>query len=57
MKLLFQKSDGSEINVEYYSYDTNFYLVLRQDGKKYLVNKMNVREMFNAYEAIETESE
>lgn len=57
MKLLFQKSDGSEINVEYYSYDTNFYLALRQDGKKYLVNKMNVREMFNAYEAIETESE
>ena len=57
MQLSFQKSDGSVINVEYYSYDTNFYLALRQDGKKFLVNKMNVREMFNAYEAIETESE
>lgn len=57
MRLVFEKSDGTSVTVDYYSYDTNFYLAARQDGKKFLINKMNVREMFNAYEAIELDEE
>lgn len=52
MSMVFEKSDGTSVTVDYYAYDTNFYLAARQDGKKYLINKMNVREMFTAYEEI-----
>lgn len=54
MTLIFKKKDGTSVTVEYSSFDTNFYLAERQDGKKYLVNKMNVRELFSDYEAIKT---
>lgn len=42
-----------------YSYDTNYYAAVVGD-KVFLVNKMTVKEMFNAYETMvngETETE
>ena len=44
-------TDGNEIDVEYYSYDTNYYAVVT-DGKVYLVNKMTVKELFQAFEPV-----
>ena len=42
-------TDGQETLVKYYEYDTNFYAAV-VDDKVYLVNKMNVRDMEEAYE-------
>lgn len=42
-------TDGRETLVKYYEYDTNFYAAV-VDDKVYLVNKMNVRDMEEAYE-------
>lgn len=44
-------TDGQETLVKYYEYDTNFYAAV-VDNKVYLVNKMNVRDMEEAYEAM-----
>lgn len=52
MTIAIKKTDGSEIEVEYYEYDSNFYAA--KNGEKiFLVNKMTVKEMFSAYEALE----
>ena len=58
---VFKDTDGNEITAEYYEYDTNFYAAVVGD-KVYLVNKMNVRDMDEAYQDVtgkdkETDSE
>ena len=51
MAVKFTDTDGTEIDVEYYSYDTNYYAAVT-DGKVYLVNKMTVKELFQAFEPV-----
>ena len=51
MAVKFTDTDGNEIDVEYYSYDTNYYAAVT-DGKVYLVNKMTVKELFQAFEPV-----
>lgn len=41
--------DGGKMAVEYYEYDANFYAA-ETDGKVYLVNKMNVRDLEASYQ-------
>ena len=48
---VFKDTDGNETTVEYYEYDTNFYAAVVGD-KTYLVNKMNVRDMDEAYQDV-----
>ena len=51
MAVKFTDTDGNETDVEYYSYDTNYYAAVT-DGKVYLVNKMTVKELFQAFEPV-----
>ena len=51
MTVKFTDVDGNETDVEYYSYDTNYYAAVT-DGKVYLVNKMTVKELFQAFESV-----
>lgn len=56
---IFKDTDGNETTAEYYEYDTNFYAAVVGD-KVYLVNKMNVRDMEEAYQNVmntDTDSE
>ena len=46
---IFKDKDGKETTVKYYEYDTNFYAALVED-KVYLVNKMNVKDLDEAYQ-------
>ena len=46
---VFKDTDGNETTAEYYEYDTNFYAAVVGD-KVYLVNKMNIRDMDEAYQ-------
>lgn len=55
MKIVLRKTDGTENEVLYHNYDTNFYGV-KVENKVYMVNKMNVKEMFEAYEQIGEEN-
>ena len=45
MTVKFTDIDGNEMEVEYYSYDTNYYAAV-VNKKVYLVNKMTVKELF-----------
>ncbi len=47
-----QQTDGTTKILEYSVYDTNFYLVKRNDGNHYLVNKMKVKELLESYQGI-----
>ena len=47
----FTEEDGDTMEVAYYSYDTNYYAAV-VDNKVYLVNKMNVKELFTAFESV-----
>lgn len=47
----FTEEDGDTQEVAYYSYDTNYYAAV-VDNKVYLVNKMNVKELFTAFESV-----
>ena len=47
MTVKFTDIDGNEMEVEYYSYDTNYYAA-KIKKKVYLVNKMTVKELFQA---------
>ena len=47
----FTEEDGDTLEVSYYSYDTNYYAAV-VDNKVYLVNKMNVKELFTAFESV-----
>ena len=55
MKIVLRKTDGTEEEVSYHSYDSNFYSV-KAENKIYMVNKMNIKEMFEAYEQVEGEN-
>lgn len=48
---VFKDTDGNETTAEYYEYDTNFYAAVVGD-KVYLVNKMNIRDMDEAYQKV-----
>ena len=48
---VFKDTDGNETTAEYYEYDTNFYAAVVGD-KVYLVNKMNIRDMDDAYQEV-----
>lgn len=48
---VYEKTDGEQITAEYYAYDTNFYAAV-VDEKVYLINKMNIRDLEEAYEAM-----
>mgnify|MGYP002268296571 CR=1 FL=1 len=48
---IFTEEDGDTQKVAYYSYDTNYYAAV-VDNKVYLVNKMNVKELFTAFESV-----
>ena len=49
MTVKFISIGGNETDVDYYSYDTNYYAAV-SDGKVYLVNKMTVKELFQSFE-------
>ena len=49
MTAVFTDSDKNQTTVTFYTYDTNYYAAVVGD-KVFLVNKMTVKEMFNAYE-------
>ena len=48
---IFTEEDGDTQEVAYYSYDTNYYAAV-VDNKVYFVNKMNVKELFTAFESV-----
>ena len=59
MTAVFTDSDKNQTTVTFYTYDTNYYAAVVGD-KVFLVNKITVKEMFNAYETMvngETETE
>ena len=47
----FTEEDGDTLEVAYYSYDINYYAAV-VDNKVYLVNKMNVKDLFTAFESV-----
>ena len=47
----FYKEGGTNVTVDYYSYDTNFYLVIDSKGNHSLVNKMDVRELLDKFDS------
>lgn len=49
----FTDTEGTQMVVKYYEYDTNFYAAV-VDDKVYLVNKMNVKDLEAAYEEMTT---
>ena len=51
LTVTFTEEDGDTLEVAYYSYDTNYYAAV-VDNKVYLVNKMNVKELFTAFESV-----
>ena len=56
MTVKFTDIDGNEMEVKYYSYDTNYYAAVI-NKKVYLVNKMTVKELFQAFESVTGEKE
>lgn len=56
MTVKFTDIDGNEMEVEYYSCDTNYYAAVI-NKKVYLVNKMTVKELFQAFESVTGEKE
>lgn len=59
MTVMFTEEDGDTLEVKYYSYDTNYYVAV-VDKKVYLINKMNVKDLFSAFETfvnVEDETE
>ena len=56
MTVKFTDIDGNEMELEYYSYDTNYYAAVI-NKKVYLVNKMTVKELFQAFESVTGEKE
>lgn len=47
----FNETDGTKVVVNYYEYDSSFYAAV-VDDKVYLVNKMDVRDMADAYQSL-----
>ena len=51
LTVTFTEEDGDTLEVSYYSYDTNYYAAV-VDNKVYLVNKMNIKDLFTAFESV-----
>ena len=51
MTAVFTDSDKNQTTVTFYTYDTNYYAAV-VGNKVFLVNKMTVKEIFNAYETL-----
>lgn len=51
MTVHFYKENGVDVTVEYYTYDSNFYLVKDSKENASLVNKMKVKELTEAFYA------
>jgi hypothetical protein len=51
LTVTFTEEDGDTLEVSYYSYDKNYYAAV-VDNKVYIVNKMNVKELFTAFESV-----
>ena len=51
MKVLVVDTDKNKTEIDFYSYDTNYYAAV-VDEKVYMVNKMTVKEMFESYEKL-----
>ena len=51
MTVKFTDVDGNEMNVNYYTYDTNYYAAVAGE-KVYLVNKMTVKELFQSFDKV-----
>ena len=51
MTAVFTDSDKNQTTVTFYTHDTNYYAAV-VGNKVFLVNKMTVKEMFNAYETL-----
>lgn len=49
LKVIFTDVDNNATEIEFYLYDTNFYAVVKDD-KVYLVNKMDVKDLFDSYD-------
>ncbi len=49
---VFTSSDGSTTSIDYSPYDNNFYMAVRSDGKKYLVNKVKVKNIISDYKEL-----
>ena len=56
MKVVFTDTDNNQTTVTFYSYDTNYYAAV-VDNKVFLVNKMTVKELFQAFESVTGEKE
>lgn len=52
MMITFEKEGGIQNAVEYYPYDTNFYLEKDTKGNETLVNKMKVKEMLDSFDSM-----
>ena len=50
MTVEFYKENGVYFKVEYYPYDSNFYLVKNNQGTACLVNKMKIKEIESSFE-------
>lgn len=50
MTITFEKEGGLNVTVNYYPYDSNFYLVTDSKGNIVLVNKMKVKQMLESFD-------
>ena len=50
MTITFEKEGGLNVTVNYYPYDSNFYLVTDSKGNTVLVNKMKVKQMLESFD-------
>lgn len=52
MSISFEIEEGIHVTVDYYPYDSNFYLVENSKGNRMLVNKMKVKDMISSFDAM-----
>lgn len=54
MSITFEKEDGIQVTTDYYSYDSNFYLVIDSKGSHMLVNKIKAKEIIESFDSMIT---
>lgn len=52
MTITFEKEGGLKVTVNYYPYDSNFYLVTDSKDNNVLVNKIKVKDMLESFDAM-----
>ena len=52
LSINFRKDGGINVTVDYYPYDSNFYLVVDSKENKMLVNKMKVKEILDGFDGM-----